>query len=833
MTPGPYNLISLGTLLLLSYFLSLFLVRNKLLALQRHRKIWNTLLAVFFLSTTLLGLLLAVKANYKLSIDWAGEAKQWHVDSGIGFAFVAIFHLIWHFRYYFRTESAPSELNTQSFDTTSSNLSFSSLEHRSFFMLLGYISIMAQVVLLREFIKSFHGNELVIGVFLAVWMIITALGAKLGSTYKLRLSRGRLSLLLSLLAFIPLLIYLLLILAVRFLFLPGFSAPLLDTSIVLLVLTSLFTGISGFLFGYVSNAVRQNGSGASAYRLDSIGSVAGGLVFGLVLVHLLNNIQLLTFLFLSICLTIALIFRTPARVEWRISIALFAALLFAGSMVPQLRNGLEELRFKGEKILDARDTPYGNLSFTTRNEQVNAYLDGNLVFNSSDLVRTEESVHFPALQHPNPRSFLILGGGSSAYLSEVEKYHPQRSDYCEVNPWIYKQEQLYISNQKSNAFNFISKDGRSWLNNSGDLHYDIVISTASNPITLGLNRYFTFEFYSLVNEHLAPGGIFCMRLSTSDNYVDEEGIDLLATNMKTLKEVFPHVLVVPGSSIYFLASDHPLSLDFPSLLNDRNISTTYVHPDYLNAVHITFDSDQLTGQIETQEADLNSDLRPQLFFSSLRGIESRTGTHSLIITGILTALLFLLFLFRYSPRKRAMYITGFTGAGIQIILILVMQSFYGFAYLVAPMMITLFMAGIVVGTFISFKVWASSISSLAAPIGLMALLSIAAIFLLGSDNLYNSQWPGQLILGLLNLLPGILVGWEYSIGVTNSGKYFPGTPGILYSADLIGAALGTLLPALFLLPLIGVINTFKLFFCINLLAALSLLVTGINKKGNG
>ena len=38
MTPGPYHLVSLGAVLLLSYFISLLMVRTRLLTLQINRK---------------------------------------------------------------------------------------------------------------------------------------------------------------------------------------------------------------------------------------------------------------------------------------------------------------------------------------------------------------------------------------------------------------------------------------------------------------------------------------------------------------------------------------------------------------------------------------------------------------------------------------------------------------------------------------------------------------------------------------------------------------------------------------------------------------------------
>ena len=81
------------------------------------------------------------------------------------------------------TKLCPRELQR---DNPSPNLLYSEFQHRSIFILLGYISIMAQLVLLREFIKNFHGNELVIVIFLAVWMILTAMGARLGSVVPLR-----------------------------------------------------------------------------------------------------------------------------------------------------------------------------------------------------------------------------------------------------------------------------------------------------------------------------------------------------------------------------------------------------------------------------------------------------------------------------------------------------------------------------------------------------------------------------------------------------------------------------------------------------------------------
>ena len=172
---------------------------------------------------------------------------------------------------------------------------------------------MAQLVMLREFLKNFRGNELVISIFLAVWMIFTALGATIGSRYTLKIGPRRISLLLISMSGLPFLVYLLLILISRFLFLPGLQPGLLDTLLSIMLLTFPFTALSGFLFGYISRWEKRMNKLSSPYMLDAIGSVTGGIIFAVLLVYLLDNLQVLTLLFLSTSLVLALVFRFPAR----------------------------------------------------------------------------------------------------------------------------------------------------------------------------------------------------------------------------------------------------------------------------------------------------------------------------------------------------------------------------------------------------------------------------------------------------------------------------------------------------------------------------------------
>ena len=57
---------------------------------------------------------------------------------------------------------------------------------RSIILLIGFTAIIAQVMLMRELMVVFYGNELALGVMLANWLMWTALGAGLIGQWAVR-----------------------------------------------------------------------------------------------------------------------------------------------------------------------------------------------------------------------------------------------------------------------------------------------------------------------------------------------------------------------------------------------------------------------------------------------------------------------------------------------------------------------------------------------------------------------------------------------------------------------------------------------------------------------
>ncbi|OGD54691.1 hypothetical protein A3J78_01480 [Candidatus Beckwithbacteria bacterium RBG_13_35_6] len=99
-TSQDYNFLKISFLTLFLYLLSFSLVKTNKLSIVTHRKIWNIILTIAFVLTAILGLLLVLKVSYGINVNLPFRQLFWHVETGIVFAVVALFHFLWHWSYF-------------------------------------------------------------------------------------------------------------------------------------------------------------------------------------------------------------------------------------------------------------------------------------------------------------------------------------------------------------------------------------------------------------------------------------------------------------------------------------------------------------------------------------------------------------------------------------------------------------------------------------------------------------------------------------------------------------------------------------------------------------
>jgi len=147
----------------------------------------------------------------------------------------------------------------------------------------------------------------------------------------------------------------------------------------------------------------------------------------------------------------------------------------------------------------------------------------------------------------------------------------------------------------------------------------VVILNLPDPNTAQLNRFFTFEFFSMIRSILHDEGVFSFRVSSAENYISRELSLYLSSIYQTLKSSFKEVKILPGSNNVFLASKKKDILfdDWQTIvteLKQREISTRFVNenflPDRLSPLRVAF----LKNAFPHKAGRINYDLKPICYF---------------------------------------------------------------------------------------------------------------------------------------------------------------------------------------------------------------------------
>ena len=618
--------------------------------------------------------------------------------------------------------------------------------------LIGFTSVIAQIVLMRELIVVFYGNEISLGIMLAGWLFWTAAGSSvLGrAAGRWRDSRKLMACLETLIAGV----FPLTILAVRasrpaLQSVPGEilgPAPMFLTSLITL---SLFCLLSGGLFASGSRLCGEEArtstatAASSVYLLEAAGSGLGGILASLFLIRHLTSFEIAACVALLNLLAAAWIgVRTPALRR-----VLLALLLVAALLIPRAARLLEAkslaLLWHGFALVESRNSIYGNLALVATSESRSLFENGLRILTVPDPSAAEEAVHFALLEHTAPRSLLLIGGGINGSLAQALQYSSlERVEYVELDPAILGVAERHFAQAWTRARSdprvlIHPVDGRLFLKTS-QANFDVIIINLPDPFTAQLNRFYTQEFFLEAAEKLKPGGVLSFQVTGAENYISQELADLLRCLEKTLRAVFPQVVAIPGETVHFLATNQPGSLTRdPSVLMTR-LRERRIHTQYFREYYIPFQMSpdrmlDLELQIEPQRATpINRDFTPIAYYFDVVLWSSRFRSHwrdlleslarmrfaavaGAVALGLL-ALTPLVWLYERLRNLRHRKTTshhatlglcvaamGFTLLGLEVLLLLGFQALYGYVYQQLAILVALFMVGMATGAWLALR----------------------------------------------------------------------------------------------------------------------------------
>jgi spermidine synthase len=668
-------------------------------------------------------------------------------------------------------------------------------------ILAGAITAGTQIVLLREVLCAFLGNELVIGIMLFDWLALTGIGVVLARVWTARLRPSLIPsvVLGSLLVLPPLTL-------VGFRLLPLLVAPpgsMLEIWIFLvgavLVLSPVCL-VSGAAFSLLVRASAVGGgvnSVGSVYAWEAIGSLAGGALFGVLLFDLVPSQDLLLLLCVGSGVAgAAMAFRARERRSALLLLAGVLLLLIARSVFDV--NALTfKLRYPGHTILAHEETPYGVLTATRLGDQTTVFANNIPLLADGDVQNVEETIHFALAQRPRSPRVLIVGGNPSALVPEALKYAGSKVDCIEENPWLRDFQQKFLQPPQNDRVQYFLGDFRQRLRSSTD-GYDAIILISPEPSTLQSNRMYTRESMRLAHQALKSAGVLCLSLPSSEDYAGDDAKNVRATLRNTIAETFGNVLILPAGHDIFLASDSTLRADVAAAIAGAGVVTTYANANYIQDDLLGDRAQRLSASLQ-RATPINTDDHPVLMLAYIRYWLRFFSAESWVPALIFLAVL--LFVVRADRVSFGVVAAGCGGIILELMVLIIVQVGFGNVYKMSGALIGLYMAGMSVGAFAGGGMKLTSRVYAAMQSGLALTLLITSSLQYGASSRPLTGVAGLVVcLFVGSLAAGVVFALTSRIMARDPVK----TGSRLYSADLLGSAIGALLVGPFLLPLLGV-----------------------------
>ncbi len=721
----------------------------------------------------------------------------------------------------------------------------------------------AQVVLLRELIIAAGGNELAAGMALTCWMLGTAAGSAAGGVLSRRLLRRRSAIrawVWAGLCAAVLLVPLALPVAgwSRRVLGPGAGEvvglhQVLGMAGLTLVPPCLFLGL---LFPVVCRLAEREGrtvGGAAGhvFGVEALAFGAAGTLTSLVLVARLapgTTLQLLAGAMALAALLVALGGKRT-RVLWTpIPVVL---LLGVSVMVPPRSD--RGVLYGREPALTL-DTARSRVEVVTGDGQSDVYVDGLWSFAVPDREAAEYAVHPAMLQHPDPRDILLVGGAVSGALGEVLR-HPgvRRVDVVEGDPGLLQAARLALPIRVLSPLDdprvaLHLGDGRAFVDRV-DRAYDVVILAVGDPRSVQLNRFYTVEFCREVAAVLGEGGVLGLSVAGSRDMLGPAQARYVATFRTTLRRVFGDVAAFPGDRVGFVARVEPGSVvRDPAVLAgrmaERGLGTRFLKAstidDEWGPLRMQYLEDVLGG---AGGGDVNRDLAPTCFYLDtllwttahaprLGAVVGRLGGVRAwwFVAALAAAGLACVAAARRGPRAgrvrraavpAAVAVTGATGIGLELMVILGYQVAYGNLLARIGVVVAAFMLGMALGAHLlaSGRVAATWRSLAGVQIALAAVCGALWVVAAGPGVAGLSPWLEPLFAAVTAAV-GCAAGIHFPCAVhVRAAVGIDRGAGGLYALDLAASAGASLVLATAAIPVLGVPAVLGLLVLANLAAA--------------
>jgi spermidine synthase len=666
-------------------------------------------------------------------------------------------------------------------------------------IIMGFSSLLLQIISLRQLLATFSGNELDIGITLAVWLSVVSMGSYAGYRIRLRHAFG-VSFLAVAFLIQPTILFINLIRplsSIEFGETIPFTATILFTVVSVLPLCLII----GLQFPMAVSYLKGNFS--RTYTLEASGAFAGGILFTVLLSSRID-IFVLSIMISMLNIMIAFII---LRKYALLPLFVIPLVFYFGTV--RINTAFQ---WKEAELVERVESRYGEITVLKIKDQFNVYASGKFQFSYPDVQTEEMRSHLPLTAHPAPTKILVIGG-SPVIIREFLKYRISAIDFVEIDPEMIAVSLRLLSDRDRDLIHdekvtIATEDARKFVKDYGSPDYDMIILNLPEPATANINRFYTVDFFKEAATVMKDNGILSLSLPTSSGYISRKMQMANGSIYNSLKQVFKMVAVSSEEYGYVFASNNPIDT-LPTTLNRRFSTrapgTRHFQSYILMDAFSPLKTNMVRGRLGKVTAE-NRDLRPVAYlynlmqWSEIHGgkvLSSLLGLKGWQILSAVSAAFLLAAALLWKKKQviyYSMFTTGYAVMAFSLLIILTFQSSFGYVYEMIGLLAALFMVGMALGSHI--------IKKREQPLKWLRISEMGAVILFVTSPLFFMYEP---LFYLISLLCGIIGGMQFVLAnLAKKEAELAKGAGILYAVDLAGSFWGALLTAIFFMPLLGV-----------------------------
>jgi spermidine synthase len=687
-----------------------------------------------------------------------------------------------------------------------------------FSFLLGITATLWQIILFRECMAIFYGNELIIGLLLSGWLLAFALGCKTGESSEKRIDLEQLPLLflcLSILCYIT-------IKHSRILLdIPvGEFIPLPKLVLLALPLLGVPCFVLGLWFQKLAAALSDMeyvNPAATVYTYESFGAVVAGLFFIFILTGLHSNLYSLFVLCSIVLVGYIFLYRRSIYLLTTAALVIFVAI--AGK---KLETGLNQRYWQslapGMTFIEGHTSRYGELAVLDWGGEKTLYSNGLKQTQLPDSISAQTLSALVLTQHPHPRRLLLIGGGLGGFALQMSRCPELQVYYLEQDADAFQLASRYYQLDPRARYHTLFIDARRYLLQPQQ-PFDEIIVNVGRPTTALINRYYTVEFFAQAKKNLTADGVLALcAIPSGENYIGPELLQINASMYHDLSALFADVLVVPGDQSHFFAAKqfNLLSRRADTLTHryqQLHYADRYFHPSQFGLLLADERLQFRQHELAYAPSMPNSDFQPINYLSDMRlWLKQVSGLfwsvhripNRVLVIPLLMGFLIWLVVFVHRPVQTCLgsiiMLAGFAGMALNLILLFMMQNLFGYVYVGMGLALAAFMSGLAIAASVAQRIDRHPTRWL---LGMVVCL-MTLLLLLNPLLHVLDRFRSMTFLIVLLFSSGALTGGLFPL----AGQVYPmhnnrRQTGILYAADLVGGSIGSILVSGAIIPLYG------------------------------